>query len=184
VRVQDGQEVETGTQLAHGACDPQAIVATRGCDAAARYLINEVQRVFRGTGVYISDRHLECIVRQMLRHVRVTDPGDTDLVAGALADRFTYAEMNAQALAQGGSPAIAHPVLLGLTRAVLQTKSWIAAASFQETSRVLMKAAIGGQRDGIVGYKERLVLGQRIPTPGFSDKTREVVRQRERKEVA
>ncbi|MBA2680414.1 MAG: DNA-directed RNA polymerase subunit beta' [Ktedonobacteraceae bacterium] len=182
--VEDGQRVEAGTQLAHGACDPQTIVATRGCDAAARYLINEVQRVFRGTGVYISDKHLECIVRQMLRYVWVHDPGDTELVPGNITDRFTYAQMNASTLAQGGTPATAHPVLLGLTKAVLQTKSWIAAASFQETSRVLMKAAIRGQRDDILGYKERLVVGRRIPAPRFITKKRDVARQRRREEVA
>ncbi|GHP00772.1 DNA-directed RNA polymerase subunit beta' [Reticulibacter mediterranei] len=171
VLVHDGESVEMGTQLAHGACDPQTLIATRGRAGAARYLIDEVQRVFRGTGVYISEKHIECIVRQMLRYVLVRDPGDTTLLPGDIADRFTTLEMNAQVLAQGGTPAVAQPILLGLTRTVLQTRSFLAAASFQETSRVLMRAAIGGREDPIRGYKEQLVIGGRIPTPRDGERT-------------
>jgi DNA-directed RNA polymerase subunit beta' len=162
--VKDGQRVTPGQALTAGHPDPQDILRLLGRDATARYLVSSVQKVYRATGVYLADKHIECIVRQMLRYVCVNDPGDTRLFPGEITDRFAYAEMNAQVLAQGGTPARAQPVLLGLTKAVLQTRSWIAAASFQDTSRVLMKAAIRGQRDGILGYKERLVLGRRIPT--------------------
>jgi DNA-directed RNA polymerase subunit beta' len=162
--VADGARVTLGQALTAGHPDPQDILRLQGRDATARYLVSEVQKVYRGTGVYLSDKHIECIVRQMLRSVCVNDPGDTNLLPGEITDRFTYAEVNARTLAQGGTPAIAQPILLGLTKAVLQTRSWIAAASFQDTSRVLTKAAIQGQRDGILGYKERLVPGRRIPT--------------------
>jgi DNA-directed RNA polymerase subunit beta' len=162
--VEDGERVMPGQALTAGNPDPQDLLRLLGGDATARYLVGEVQKVYRGTGVYLADKHIECIVRQMLRYVCVNNPGDTNLLPGEITDRFRYAEMNAQILAQGGTPARAQPILLGLTKAVLQTRSWIAAASFQDTSRVLMQAAIRGQRDGILGYKERLVLGRRIPT--------------------
>ena len=144
--------------------DPKDLLRTIGRDAVARYLVSEVQRVYRGTGVYLHDKHIEVIVRQMLRYVSVRDVGDTLLLPGAVLDRFTVEDANARVLAQGGSPALAAPVLFGLTQAALKTRSPLAAASFQDTSRVLAWAAIRGERDTLQGFKERLVIGRRIPT--------------------
>jgi len=161
--VEPGQWVEIGTPLALGALDLQDVLNVLGCEATARYLINEVQHVFRGTGVAIHDKHLECIVRQMLRYVQVGDTGDTTLLPGAIIDRFQFFSHNLQVWAQGGQPATARPVVFGLTKTVLHTSSWIAAASFQETSRVLMQAVLRGDRDPLIGLKERVVTGLRLP---------------------
>ncbi len=152
-----------GTPLTSGARNPRNILDLQGREETARYLINEVQRVYRGTGVYISDKHIEVIVRQMLRFVQISDPGDTALLPGDLIDRFSFTHANEATLAQGGEPATSAPVLLGLTRTALSTTSWVAAASFQETSKVLTQAAIRSQVDSLKGYKERVVLGARIP---------------------
>lgn len=162
--VEEGQTVVIGTKLSAGACDPRQLLHLLGREATAHYLVNEVQRVYRATGVFLHDKHVEVIVRQMLRYVQVTDPGDTDLLPTVILDRFSFLNANTCTLAQGGQPALARPVLLGLTRAALCTSSWVAAASFQETSRVLTRAAIWGQIDSLTGYKQRVILGTRIPT--------------------
>ncbi len=162
--VEHGQAVLAGTPLVAGALDPQDLLRTLGRDAVARYLVSEVQRVYCGTGVYLHDKHIEVIVRQMLRFVSVHDVGDTPLLPGEIVDRFTVEAVNARVLAEGGAPALVSPVLFGLTRAALQTRSPIAAASFQDTSRVLAWAAIRGELDTLQGFKERLVVGRRIPT--------------------
>jgi DNA-directed RNA polymerase subunit beta' len=162
--VEEGDFVSLGQALTSGHASPQEILRLQGREAAARYLVHEVQKVYLSQGVSIADKHIECIVRQMLRYVCVNDPGDTSLLALEIVDRFAYGKINTAILAQGGTPALAQPILLGLTKAVLQQDSWIAAASFQETSRVLTKAAIRGKCDPILGYKERLILGHRIPT--------------------
>src|SRR5579885_1719459 len=162
--VENGQSVQIGTPLNTGARNHRQVLDLQGREATAHYLLSEVQRVYRTTGVYINDKHIEVIVRQMLRYVQVSDPGDTSLLPGDLVDRFHFMQENTQTLSQGGTPALARPVLPGLTRVALQTASWIAAASFQETSRVLTGAAIRGQVDPLRGYKERIVLGARIPS--------------------
>ena len=161
--VREGQGVEVGTPLIEGPINPQEILHLQGEEATQRYLINEVQRVYRSTGVYIHDKHLETIVKQLLRYVMVVDAGDTELLVGTLLDRYTYMQRVALIVAQGGRPAHARPVLLGLTKAVLQTESWIAAASFQDLTRVLVQAAIRCQQDNLVGLKERLVIGRKMP---------------------
>ncbi len=161
--VQPGQAVAIGTPLTNGARNPKQILDLQGRIETARYLINEVQGVYRSTGVYINDKHIEVIVRQMLRFVQISHPGDTALLPGDLIDRFSFAHANEVILAQGGEPATAQSVLLGLTKTALHTTSWVAAASFQETSKVLTQAAIRGQVDCLKGYKERIVLGARIP---------------------
>lgn len=160
--VKVGQLVEIGTPLAEGPLHPQEILQILGKDATARYLIQEVQRVYRGTGASIHEKHLEVIVRQMLRYVRVSDAGDTDLVPGSIIDRFAFLDHVAAILAQGGTPARARPLLLGLTNTALHTESWIAAASFQDMSRVLSRAAILRQQDDLVGLKEKLVIGKKL----------------------
>jgi len=163
--VEEATMVEIGTPLTAGAIDPKELLALCGVEATQRYLVAEVQRIYRNTGVYISDKHPETIVRQMLRYLVVRDEGDSDLLPGEQVDQSTYEQVNAAVLAQGGQPALARPLVLGLTRAALATSSWIAAASFQETSRILMQAAIQKKTDPLLGLKEKIVIGLRIPTP-------------------
>jgi DNA-directed RNA polymerase subunit beta' len=127
--------------------------------------VDEVQKVYRSQGVNINDKHIEVIARQMLTKVRIDSSGDTDTVPGELVDRYRYEEMNAKVLAEGGEPATAHTVLLGITRASLNTDSWLAAASFQETTRVLTEAALKGDTDKLVGLKENVIIGKLIPAP-------------------
>lgn len=161
--VREGQTVEIGTPLVEGPLHPQDLLRHLGREAVARYLLQEVQRVYRATGAVIHDKHIEVIIRQMLRSVRICDAGDSSLLPGSLMDRFAFLHHVAATLAQGGRPAIARPALLGLTQTALQTTSWLAAASFQETSRVLSQAALSAQQDQLIGLKERLVIGKKLP---------------------
>jgi DNA-directed RNA polymerase subunit beta' len=163
ILVQDGQEVTAGVQLTDGAPNPQDILRIQGRQAVQLYLVEEVQRVYRSQGVTINDKHIEVIVRQMLRKVRVDSQGETDMLPGELVDRFKYEILNARVLAEGGEPATATPVLLGVTKASLTTESFLAAASFQETTKVLTDAAIAGQVDRLVGLKENVIIGKLIP---------------------
>ncbi len=163
IRIQDGDRVKAGQQLTDGSINPQDILAVLGKDAVQRYLVDEVQKVYCSQGVHINDKHIEVIVRQMLAKVRIDSPGDTDLVPRELVDRFHYEEINAKVLAEGGEPATAHTVLMGITRASLSTDSWLAAASFQETTRVLTEAAIHGRVDRLTGLKENVIIGKLIP---------------------
>jgi DNA-directed RNA polymerase subunit beta' len=134
-----------------------------GREAVERYLVDEVEKVYRSQGVNINEKHIEIIVRQMLGRVKVESSGDTELLPGELIDRHRYEEVNARVLAQGGEPATAQTVLLGITRASLNTESWMAAASFQETTRVLTDAAISGKVDRLLGLKENVIIGKLIP---------------------
>jgi DNA-directed RNA polymerase subunit beta' len=134
-----------------------------GKEAVQRYLVDEVQKVYCSQGVHINDKHVEVIVRQMLSKVRIDSPGDYDIVPRELVDRFRYEEINAKVLAEGGEPATAHAVLMGITRASLSTDSWLAAASFQETTRVLTEAAVCGKLDRLSGLKENVIIGKLIP---------------------
>ncbi|GCE09143.1 DNA-directed RNA polymerase subunit beta' [Dictyobacter aurantiacus] len=161
--VMEGQHVVPGTPLAEGPLHPQDIFQVLGSDMTQRYLIQEIQKIYRGTGAIVHDKHFEVILRQMMRYVRVTDAGDTHLLPGSLIDRFTFQQCVADILSQGGSPVRAQPQLLGLTTTVLQTQSWIAAASFQDMSRVLARAVIFHQQDHLVGFKERLIVGKKLP---------------------
>ena len=161
--VKDGDRVKVGQQLTEGSVSPQDIVLVLGREAVQHYLVEEVQKVYRSQGVTINDKHIEVIARQMLTEVRIDSSGDTKLVPGELIDRFRYEELNAKVLAEGGEPATAHPVLLGITRASLNTDSWLAAASFQETTRVLTEAVIYGKVDRLVGLKENVIIGKLIP---------------------
>jgi hypothetical protein len=128
-----------------------------------RYLVKEVQRVYRSQGVTINDKHIEIIVRQMLRKVRIDQPGDTEQLPFELVDRFEFEDINDHVLAEGGEPATAETVLLGVTKASLNTSSFLAAASFQETTRVLTEAAINGAKDNLIGLKENVIIGKLIP---------------------
>ena len=163
IAVAHGAQVRPGQPLTNGLIDPQDVLRIQGREAVHLYLVQEVQKVYRSTGVYINDKHIEIIVRQMLRRVRVDEPGDTDLLPNDLVDRFHYEETNARTLAEGGEPATAQTVLLGVTKASLNTDSFLAAASFQETTRVLTEAAINGLTDHLRGLKENVIIGKLIP---------------------
>ena len=155
--------MKAGQQLTDGNINPQDILKIMGREAVQAYIIEEVQRVYRTQGVTISDKHIEIIVRQMLSKVRVEESGDTDLLPGELVGRFLFEDINNKVLAEGGVPATAQVVLLGITRASLNTESWLAAASFQETTRVLTEAAINGKTDRLQGLKENVIIGKLIP---------------------
>jgi DNA-directed RNA polymerase subunit beta' len=163
IRVETGHYVHAGQQLTDGAVNPQDILRVQGPEAVQLYLVEEVQKVYRSQGVTINDKHIEVIVRQMLRRVRVDLAGDTHFLPGELVDRFRFEEENAKVLAEGGEPATAQPVLLGVTKASLNTDSFLAAASFQETTRVLTEAAVAGAVDHLMGLKENVIIGKLIP---------------------
>ena len=164
ILVRQGDYVRAGDKLIEGVKDPQDILHINGRQEVLRYLIDEVQKVYRSQGVNINDKHIETIVRQMLRRVRVEFSGDTDLLVGDLVDRLDFENINAMMEAEGGDQAVARPVLLGITRASLNTDSWLAAASFQETTRVLAEAAIWGKTDRLHGLKENVIIGKLIPS--------------------
>jgi DNA-directed RNA polymerase subunit beta' len=169
LRVENGDAVQAGQQLTEGSLNPQDILRIMGPESVQLYLVEEVQKVYRSQGVTINDKHIEVIVRQMLRKVRVDAPGDTQLLPNDIVDRFEYEEINARVLAEGGEPATAVPVLLGVTKASLSTSSFLAAASFQETTRVLTEAAISGQTDHLMGLKENVIIGKLIPAKATID---------------
>jgi len=174
--VTPGQKIQAGTALTAGQRDPQDVLRIQGREAVQMYVVKEVQRVYRNTGVYINDKHIEVIIRQMLRRVKVDEPGDTEMLPNDLVDRFVYADTNARVLAEGGEPATAQTVLLGVTKASLNTDSFLAAASFQETTRVLTEAAIEAQTDHLVGLKENVIIGKLIPAgSGFVQRRRELL---------
>jgi len=177
IKVENGQPVSAGDQLTEGSRNPQDILRIQGKDEVQRYLVEEVQEVYRSQGVSINYKHIEIIVRQMLRKLRVDSPGDTDLLPGELIDRFTYEEKNRQVLAEGGEPATAQPVLMGVTKASLNTDSFLAAASFQETTKVLTEAAISGKTDRLMGLKENVIIGKLIPA-GTGVEARRLAAQR------
>ena len=163
LRVENGQEIRAGDAITDGPINPQEFLETRGKDAVQRYLVKEVQKVYRSQGVTINDKHIEIIVRQMLRKVRIDQPGDSEQLPFELIDRFEFEDINNQVLAEGGEPATAEIVLLGVTKASLNTSSFLAAASFQETTRVLTEAAINGAKDRLIGLKENVIIGKLIP---------------------
>lgn len=161
--VEDGQHVEVGTQLVVGTVDPKKVLRIQGPRETQRHLVNEVQDVYRSQGVDIHDKHIEVIVRQMLRRVTVLDSGDTDLLPGELAERSRYEDASRRAIAEGGKPASGRPELMGITKASLATDSWLSAASFQETTKVLTDAAMSGRSDPLLGLKENVIIGKLIP---------------------
>ena len=161
--VGDGDHVQAGDRITQGSISPQELLGIRGSEDVQNYLVREVQRVYRSQGVDINDKHIEVIVRQMMRKVRVEQAGDTDLLPGEIISQFEVEEANARALSQGGEPALVSTVLLGLIKAALNTASWLSAASFQETTRVLTEAAISGKVDRLRGLKENVIIGKLIP---------------------
>ena len=161
--VQTDDEVKAAQQLTDGSINPHDILRILGKEGVQQYLVDEVQKVYRSQGVTINDKHIEVIAHQMLTKVRIDSAGDTDLVPDELVNRFAYEDTNAKVLAEGGEPATAHTVLLGITRASLSTDSWLAAASFQETTRILTEAAVNGRIDRLIGLKENVIIGKLIP---------------------
>ncbi len=163
IKVREGQQVEAGEELIEGSINPHDLLRILGVKAVQDYLLREVLSVYRQQGVNISDKHIEVIVKQMLRKVRVEDAGDTPLLPGSLVDIYRFEEANRQTIMQGGRPAIAKRILLGITKASLATESFLSAASFQETTRVLTDAAIKGKIDPLLGLKENVIIGKLIP---------------------
>ncbi len=163
LKVAVGEKVVAGQELTEGSIDPKELLKVRGIDGVQEYLLREVQKVYRMQGVEIGDKHIEVMVRQMLRKVRIVDAGDTEVLPGSLLDVHQFREANRAVLLKGGRPAVARPVLLGITKASLETESFLSAASFQETTRVLTDAAIKGKRDELLGLKENVIIGKLVP---------------------
>jgi len=186
IHLQDGDVVEKGDYIVDGNPAPHDILAIKGVEELAAYLVNEIQEVYRLQGVSINDKHIEVIVRQMLQKVDITDPGDTDFLSGEQVDQVELEEANEKALANGGKPAHGTPVLLGITKASLQTRSFISAASFQETTRVLTEAAVNGKVDTLEGLKENVIVGRLIPagTGAAMSKLRRIAAMRDELIVA
>jgi DNA-directed RNA polymerase subunit beta' len=163
VKVRDGSTVEAGMELTEGSVNPHDLLRVKGLRGVQMYLLREVQKVYNLQGVDINDKHIEVMVRQMLRKVKVEDPGDTALLPGQFTDIFDFEDENERVIMDGGIPAVARPMLLGITKASLATDSFLSAASFQETTRVLTDAAIKGKRDPLLGLKENVIIGKLVP---------------------
>ncbi|MBN9140680.1 MAG: DNA-directed RNA polymerase subunit beta' [Micrococcales bacterium] len=172
--VEDGQHVELGQQFVVGNLDPKEVLRVQGVRAVQQHLVDGVQGVYRSQGVPIHDKHIEVIVRQMMRKVTVVEHGDTELLPGELVDRSRYTEINRAAIVEGKKPASARQEVMGITKASLATESWLSAASFQETTRVLTQAAMEGRSDPLVGLKENVIIGQLIPAGTGLSKYRNV----------
>ncbi|MDK8875383.1 DNA-directed RNA polymerase subunit beta' [Paracoccus sp. SSJ] len=185
IPVQEGDFVQKGDYIMDGNPAPHDILRIMGIEALADYLIDEVQDVYRLQGVKINDKHIEVIVRQMLQKIEILDSGDTTLLKGEHVDRDEFEEENAKIEAKGGRPATGEPVLLGITKASLQTRSFISAASFQETTRVLTEAAVQGKRDKLVGLKENVIVGRLIPagTGGATARVRRIATDRDQEVI-
>jgi DNA-directed RNA polymerase subunit beta' len=171
--VKDGDTVMAGDPLISGPLNPHDILHIRGKDDLQNYLVDQVQQVYQSQGVAIHDKHIEIILRQMLRRVQVESTGDSDFIPGQMVDKFQFQDQNAKVLAEGGEPTTAKPIFLGITRASLLTDSFLSAASFQETTRVLTQAAVSGAQDWLQGLKENVIIGRLIPArveiPGMAE---------------
>jgi DNA-directed RNA polymerase subunit beta' len=163
ISVHEGDHVKAGEALMDGSSNPHDILRVLGEKELAKYLVDEVQEVYRLQGVKINDKHIETIVRQMLRRVRIKEVGDTKFLLDDQVERFEFEQENQRALAEGGEPAVGEPLMLGITKASLSTESFISAASFQETTKVLTQAAIEGKVDFLRGLKENVIMGRLIP---------------------
>jgi DNA-directed RNA polymerase subunit beta' len=163
ISVHEGDFVRAGESLMDGSSNPHDILRVLGEKELAKYLVDEVQEVYRLQGVKINDKHIEVIVRQMLRRVKIKAVGDTRFLADDSVERWQFNVENQKVLAEGGQPAVGEPLMLGITKASLSTESFISAASFQETTKVLTQAAIEGKKDGLQGLKENVIMGRLIP---------------------
>jgi DNA-directed RNA polymerase subunit beta' len=178
LRVHKGDEVKAGDPLVDGPLVPQDILRIKGDDSVQEYLLRETQNVYRSQGVTIDDKHIEIILAQMMRKVQVNDPGDSEFLPGAVVDKFRFRKENERLRKERKKPANGQTLLLGITKASLSSESWISAASFQETTKVLTEAAIAGRRDHLVGLKENVILGHMVPTgTGFRDHYRTRVKK-------
>ena len=162
-RVHKGDTVQAGEPLVDGPLIPKDILRINGEEAVQQYLLTEVQNVYRSQNVTIDDKHIEIIIAQMLRNVSVVESGDTELLPGTVIDKFKFRSINQETLKQGKKPATADPLLLGITKASLHSESFISAASFQETTKVLTEAALSGKTDNLLGLKENVILGHLVP---------------------
>jgi DNA-directed RNA polymerase subunit beta' len=163
LEVVDGQEINAGDALVDGPRDPKELLEIRGIRETQQYLVEEVQKVYRDQGVSIHDKHIELIVRQMTRRVAISEPGDSDFLPGERCDQWQFADANKRLVTEGKRPAEGRPEIMGITKASLATDSWLSAASFQETTRVLTEAAIEGKSDSMIGLKENIIIGKLIP---------------------
>jgi DNA-directed RNA polymerase subunit beta' len=163
IKVQEGDVLEAGDELTEGSVNPHDILKIKGIRAVQDYMIQEVQRVYRLQGVEINDKHIEVIVRQMLKKIRIETNGDTNFLPGTLVDILEFEDENERMIAQGLEPAEGKQVMLGITKASLATNSFLSAASFQETTKVLTEAAIKGKVDPLIGLKENVIIGKLIP---------------------
>ena len=178
LRVHRGDQVKAGEALVDGPLVPHDILDIEGEKAVQNYLLREVQTVYRAQGVSIDDKHIEIILAQMMRKVQVEDPGDSEFLPGSEADKFRFRDANLTLREERKKPATASPLLLGITKASLQSDSFISAASFQETTKVLTEAALAGRRDDLVGLKENVILGHLVPTgTGFREYQKTRVRK-------
>jgi len=182
ISVQEGDYVRKGDPLMDGSPVPHDILRVKGVEALAEFLIAEIQEVYRLQGVMINDKHIETIARQMLQKVEITEPGDTTFLVGEQVDRVEFRRENKKAEERGDRIAAGQPILLGITKASLQTQSFISAASFQETTRVLTEAAVSGKKDYLLGLKENVIVGRLIPagTGAYMSKIRQVAAERDR----
>jgi DNA-directed RNA polymerase subunit beta' len=170
LRVHKGDQVRAGEPLVEGPLIPHDVLRISNVEELQKYLLGEVQAVYRSQGVTIDDKHIEIIISQMLRKVRIAESGDSDYLPGTVVDRHQFRRENQRIIDAQGKPAVAEPLLLGITKAALQSDSFISAASFQETTKVLTEAAIAGKRDRLLGLKENVILGHLIPAgTGFSE---------------
>ena len=174
IKIQDGVMLEAGDELTEGSVNPHDILKIKGLRAVQDYMLREVQRVYRLQGVDINDKHIEVIVRQMLKKVRVEERGDSDFLPGTMADVLEFEDVNKQLEADGLTPATGEQIMLGITKASLATDSFLSAASFQETTKVLTEAAINGKVDHLVGLKENVIIGKHIPAGTGMKKYRDV----------
>ena len=163
ILVKDGEKVEAGVQLTEGYLDPKKILGVRGILSTQKYLVNEILKVYSGQGISLDDIHLEVIVRQMFNKLRITDPGDTEFIPEEIITKIQLEKANDE-LSKGSKRAVGEPVLLGITRSSLKTDSWLSAASFMETTRILTEAAAAGKVDNLLGLKESVIVGRLIPT--------------------
>ena len=186
IAVQEGDVIQKGEYIMDGNPAPHDILAIMGIEALAQFLINEIQDVYRLQGVKINDKHIEVIVRQMLQKVEISDGGETTLLKGEQVDKTELEDINLRAVQEGRRPAEGAPILLGITKASLQTRSFISAASFQETTRVLTEAAVQGKRDRLIGLKENVIVGRLIPagTGGATTRIKLEAQSRDKKVLA
>ena len=174
IKIQDGVKLEAGDELTEGSVNPHDILKIKGLRAVQDYMLQEVQRVYRLQGVEINDKHIEVIVRQMLKKIRIEEAGDTEFLPGTNVDILEFEDVNKALEEEGKEPATGEQIMLGITKASLATNSFLSAASFQETTKVLTEAAIKGKIDPLVGLKENVIIGKHIPAGTGMNKYRDI----------